>query len=171
KIRYFPAIDKFELYHSNYLENYFWVLLVPREWGFELMEAWKPGASWNADSKEPTFMTDHEFYAGRKNYAENTAGGYYATRMAIAEHLLAARRQCTAIVFREIGDAGTPSLGVWKVRETVRDAMKKRPLDFDSLDLALKYVESRATIPINYWYSNSVLLQDLKKQRRLSDFV
>ena len=111
KIKYFQKIQEVELYHSNYLENYFYVLLMPKEWSYELMEVWKPGASWNLESKEPVFMADYELYQGRKNYAENTAGGYYAVRIAITEQLTRRNRQATALVFREIGDAGTPSLG------------------------------------------------------------
>ncbi|MCR4335719.1 MAG: Nre family DNA repair protein [archaeon] len=170
KIKFFSEISDYQLFTSNYLENYFWILLLPIPWSFELLEAWKPGASWNLDSKEPTFMHDHELYKGRKNYAENTAGGYYATRIAITEHLLEKKKHASAIVFREIGDAGTPSLGVWKVRETVRDAMKKKPISFDSLDLALKYAEQKLTIPMKFWKKNSFLLNEIKTQKRITDF-
>ena len=171
KIKYFPELQSIRLFMSNYLENYFYVILLPRHWSYELMEAWKPGASWNVEGKEPMFMTDFEFYGGRKDYAENTEGGYYATRVAIAEHLLEVKRQATAIVFREIGDAGTPSLGVWKVRETVRNAFAKKPLQFSDLNLALKYVEQKATIPLKYWYRNSVLLKEIKEQRKITDYL
>ncbi|HZX19485.1 MAG TPA: Nre family DNA repair protein [archaeon] len=170
KIKYFPQIGSYKLFHSNYLENYFYILLVPRFWSFELMEAWKPGASWNLMGNEPTFMTDYEFFEGRKGYAENTAGGYYATRIAIAEYLLKTKKQATALVFREIGDAGIPSLGVWKCREIVRDALKQRPIEFSGLDLALQYVNEKLVIPIDYWYKNSVLLKDIKHQKRITDY-
>jgi len=171
KIKHFPQIQDYRVFFSNYLENYFWIILFPREWGFELMEAWKPGSSWNVESKETTFTQDHEFYKGRKTYAENTAGGYYATRIAITEYLLKQKKQASAVVFREIADAGTPSLGVWKVRETVRDALKKKPISFYELDLALKYIEQKLTIPLSQWQKKSVLLNQLKKQRRIFDFI
>ncbi len=170
KIKYFTKIDDVRLFHSSYLENYYYILLLPREWSYELMEVWKPGASWNIEGKEPTFMSDHETYEGRHSYAENTAGGYYAVRIALAEYLNRVQRQATAIVFREIGDAGTPSLGVFKCRETARDALKKIPLSFETLDLALEYLETKLTIPLKYWVKQSTLLDNFYHQKRLTDF-
>tara|TARA_Y100000310_G_scaffold344521_1_gene457720 strand:- start:256 stop:1521 length:1266 start_codon:yes stop_codon:yes gene_type:complete len=170
KIKYFSELGSINLFSSNYLKNYFYVILVPRQWSFELMEAWKPGSSWAMDAKEPVFTTDYEFYQGRKSYAENTAGGYYAVRIAIAEHLLKIKKQATALVFREIGSSGAPNLGVWKCRETVRDALKQKPLEFSELDLALKYVNEKMAIPINYWFKNSVILKEIKHQKRITDF-
>ena len=170
RIKHFPQLQQIQLFHSAYLENYYFILLLPREWSFELLEAWMPGASWALEAKEPQFMADYEFYDGRKDYAENTAGGYYAARIAIAEHLLEKKRQATALVFREIGDSGIPSLGVWKCRETVRDAMKKKPLSFNSLGLALKYVESKLSIQLKYWKKHSQILDQVLHQKKLSDF-
>ena len=170
KIKFYPQINEVELYHSSYLENYYYIILIPTAWSYELMEVYKPGASWNIDSKEQTFMSDHEFYGGRTSYAENTAGGYYAVRIAIAEHLLKRKKQAAALVFREIGDAGTPSLGVWKCRNTARDALSKNPLKFNDLTLALDYLKTKLTIPLNHWVKTSKLLDDLFHQKRLKDF-
>lgn len=171
KIKYYPQLQEIQLFHSNYLENYFYVLLAPREWSYELMEVYRPGASWNIESREPTFMADHEFYDGRTAYADNTAGGYYAVRIAVAEYLLKVQRQATAIVFREIGDSGLPSLGVWKCREVVRHAMKNKPLDFADLGLALKYLETKLTIPMRFWLKQSKVLDNFFHQKRLTDFA
>ncbi|MEK7296650.1 MAG: hypothetical protein AAB069_02000, partial [Planctomycetota bacterium] len=51
KIKYFSEVSNIELFMSNYLENYFYIILIPRHWSYELMEAWKPGASWNVEGK------------------------------------------------------------------------------------------------------------------------
>jgi len=171
KIKHYPQIDDIRIFTSNYLENYYHIVLMPREWSYELMEVWKPGAMWNFDSKEPTFMADHENYEGRTSYAENTAGGYYAVRIAITEHLMREQKQASAIVFREIGDSGMPSLGVFKCRETARNALGKKPLSFSNLDLAMKYLESRLTIPLKYWINQSTLLDKFYRQKRLTDFL
>jgi len=170
QIKYYPQIQELSLFYSNYLENYFYVILLPKEWSYELMEVYKPGASWNLDSTKPTFMSNHEFYQGRKNYAEDTAGGYYAVRIAVAEYLVKKKKQATALVFREIGDSGAPSLGVWKCREVVRDALKKKPLTFNDLSLALKYLKTKLTVPLKYWVKESKILDDLYHQKRLTDF-
>ncbi len=171
EIKYFSKISEFQLFSSNYLENYFYVILMPNEWSYELLEVYKPGASWNADSKEPTFSADYEFFEGRTTYADSTAGAYYAVRLAIAEYLTKTKRQATAIVFREIGDAGTPSLGVFKCRETVRDALRKKPISFATLDLSLKYLETKLAIPPKYWAKRSKLLDKFYHQKRLTDFL
>ncbi len=171
KIKYFNKIDDVRLFESNYLENYYHIILLPREWSYELMEVWKPGAMWNLESIEPAYMSDYENYDGRSSYAENTAGGYYAVRIAVAEYLVREKRQASAIVFREIfGDLGTPSLGVFKCRETARDALSKKPLSFGSLELALKYLETKLTIPMNFWIKGSRLLDGFYHQKRLADF-
>ena len=170
EIKYFPKISGFELFCSNYLENYFYVILMPRELSYELMEVYKPGASWNAGSAEPRFSVDCEFYGGRKSYALNTAGGYYAVRMAIAEYLHKKKLQATAVVFREIGDCGLPSVGVWKCRECVRDALGKKPLIFSDLGLTLGYLETKLTIPLRFWLKNSAVLDNALRQKRLTDF-
>ncbi len=171
KIKQFPQIDDVRLFQSNYLENYYYALLLPLPWSFELLEAYKPGASWNLDSKEPRFMADHEFYGGRTSYAENTAGGYYAARIAVAEYLLGERRQAAAVVFREIGDSGTPSLGVWKCRETMRDAMKKPPVSFSGMGLAMECLSAKLAIPTRHWLKQSKLLDSVYHQRRITGYL
>lgn len=170
KIKYYPFITDLKLFYSDYLENYIYILLIPRQWSFELMEAWKPGSSWAVEAKEPVFTTDYEFYEGRKKYADNTAGAYYAARIAVAEYLTKIKKQATVLVFREIGNSGAPNLGVWKIRETVRDALKKAPMNFSEMDLALKYVDEKLTIPISYWYKNSEVLSDIKHQKRITEY-
>lgn len=170
KINGYPKIDDVRIFNSNYLENYYQILLLPREWSYELMEVWKPGASWNVDSKEPNFTADYEDYGGRTSYAENTAGAYYAIRLALTEYFMKAQRQATAIVFREIGDSGLPSLGVFKCRETARAALKRKPISFVNLELAMKYLETKVTVPLKYWVKQSKLLDKFYHQKRLSDF-
>ncbi len=171
KIKYYSQLQGIQLFHSNYLENYFYALLIPKEWSYELMEVWKPGASWNVDSKEPIFMSDSEFYDGRTSYADNTAGGYYAVRIAVVEYLLREQRQATAIIFREIGDSGLPPLGVFKCRETVRDALIKKPLYFGELNPALKYLSAKLTVPMKYWIKQSKLLDNVYHQKKITSFM
>jgi hypothetical protein len=43
-------------------------------------------------------------------------------------------------------------------------------LNFSDLNLALKYVEQKATIPLKYWYKNSVLLKEIKEQRKITEY-
>jgi len=48
--------------------------------------------------------------------------------------------------------------------------MKKKPLSFNSLGLALKYVESKLSIQLKYWKKHSQILDQVLHQKKLSDF-
>ncbi|MDO8627796.1 MAG: hypothetical protein Q7K42_04985, partial [Candidatus Diapherotrites archaeon] len=85
KIREFEEIDCCKVFQSHYLDNHWFILLIPRSWAYEQMEVYRPGASWNLFGKDIEISADYEFFEGRKNYAENVAGGYYASRLAICE--------------------------------------------------------------------------------------
>ncbi len=170
RVKDYPQINEFRLFESHFLDNHFFVLLLPREWSFDIMEAYRPGSFWAQEMKEVHMSFDHEFYEGRKNYAENVAGGYYATRLAALEYLKENRRQATIIIFREIGPGYQQPLGVWQTRQNVRNAMKQNPELFDNLDSALKALEPKLTIPMSNWKKNSKLLDRITHQRRLLDF-
>ena len=169
-IRDFPTINNYQLYESNFLDNHFFLLFLPREWGYDIMEAYRPGSFWAQEMKEVHMSCDNEFYDGRKNYAENVAGGYYAVRLAVSERLVEMKRQASIIVFREIGPGYQVATGVWQCVENVRNAMKQTPELFDSLDSALKTLELKLVVPMSQWKKNSKMLDRIYHQRRLMDF-
>ncbi len=169
-IRDFPSIDSHQLYESHFLDNHFFVLFLPREWGYDIMEAYRPGSFWAQEMKEVHMSCDNEFYDGRKNYAENVAGGYYAVKLAVAEKLIEMKRQASVIVFREIGPGYQVPTGVWQCVENVRNAMKQTPELFDSLEVALKTLELKLVIPMSQWKKNSKMLDRIYHQKRLMDF-
>ncbi len=168
KIKYFKEIDFIQLFQSSYLGNDFFVLLLPGSWSFEQLEAWKPDSVWLQKS-ETKIISDFESFRGRKKYASDVSGAYYAARLAAAEFLYEKRRQAKVLVFREIGSDYDLPLGVWLIRETVRDALQKKPLRFFDLDLALKFLSSRLTVEINSYIKKSKVLNELK-QKKISDF-
>jgi len=168
KIRYFKEIDFIQVFHSNYLDNNFFVLLIPGSWSFEQLEAWKPDSVW-VQGKETKIISDFELFKGRKKYASDVDGAYYTARLAVAEFLFEKRRQSKAIVFREIGQDYSLPLGVWVIRETVRDALTKKPLRFFDLDLALKFLSSKLTFSIKNYLAQSKVLKELN-QKKISDF-
>jgi hypothetical protein len=170
QVKEFSQISECLLFESHFLDNHFFVLLIPREWSFNIMEAYRPGGFWSREMTEVHMSFDHEFYEGRKDYAENVAGGYYATRLAALEYLVENRRQAAVIIFREIGPGYQQPLGVWQTRMNVRNAMKQKPETYDSLDNALKGLEPKLTIPLQEWKKNSKLLDRIYNQKRLIDF-
>ncbi len=170
RIKEFSKIDSYLLFNSNYLDNNFYVLLLPTEWQFEQLEAWQPGSPWAGDSKDAYIISDYEFYKGRTTYADNVTGAYYSARLAVCEYLTQNKKQAGAIIFREIGPDYRVPLGVWQIRENVRYALKQKPLNFYSPDLALHYIDSKFRIPMKFWKSKSALLDAHLKQRRMNEW-
>jgi hypothetical protein len=78
--------------------------------------------------------TDYENFYGRKSYATNTFGGYYATRLPILEFLERRKRQASVLAIRLETPSYWAALGVWVVRESVRKALSKKILDFRSIE-------------------------------------
>lgn len=157
EIKHMETIDKIEVYESRRMENIFVVILFPRNWAYELVEGWYPGTLWNPYSKEIFILSDHEFYEGRKDYAE-IGGCYYSARLAVAEHLIKRRKQAMAVVLREALPSYILPVGVWNVRENVRNALYSSPILFDDIHSALNHVFSIFHIPGERWLMNSKLL-------------
>ena len=166
EVRQLQELGEVQLYHSSHFFNVFYVLLVPGHFAFEEMEAWQ--AQSNGQTVHQ-FSVDHEFFKGRTTYAKNTEGAYYAARLAVAEHLRSMKRQAQCIVFREISPEYT-SLGVWSIRENVRDAFKGKPLLFNDISLALAYLGTRLSIPLQEWLKHSKLLDAIRNQKRITDY-
>ncbi|MFA5357379.1 MAG: Nre family DNA repair protein [archaeon] len=170
EIRQKPIIDSFKLFHSNYLDNNFWIMLLPFPWSFEQLETWMPGGVWTPDAKEINIGADYELNSGLKGYPEETEGAYFAARLAIAEYLVKEKKQAAAIVFREIGSGYAVPLGVWQIRENVRAALKQKPLEFSNIELALEFLSKKLMVPIANYKKKSVLLKHFKEQKRISEW-
>jgi hypothetical protein len=169
KVKTYPEINEYRLYESRYLDNIFEVLMIPQKWSYEAMEAWYPGTIWNPSGQNVAMFSDWESYDGRTTYAE-IGGCYYAARLAVCELLTKERRQATVIVLREARPGYIMPVGVWHVRENVRNAMRQAPLKFNTLNEALARIASQFQIPMQRWLNNSKLLQNALFQRRLTDY-
>lgn len=166
--RAFPLINECRAYVHEHLDNRWIVLMVPRPWSYELVEAWYPGTAWNAgDSVE--MMSDSEGFSGRAAYAR-IGGCYYAARLAVNELLNRERRQASVVVLREAHPGYILPVGVWNVRENVRKALEDKPLVFSSLKEALMLVGRTMDIPVQKWILASAVLRNSLYQRRISDF-
>lgn len=116
-------LGRIEYYTNSYLGNHFHIFLVPGRWEHELIELKRPGSTWNA--AENTYIAaNHEPYSGRTSYADETSGAYYASRLGVLEHLEKRNRQAKALVVREVTPEYWAPLGVWIIRETVRNAFE-----------------------------------------------
>jgi len=171
KVKFYPKISEFLLFHSDYLGNYYEILLLPGEFSFEVIEAKMPGSVWNPQGIHTFICADHEGYYGRKTYASNCGGGYYAPRLAIAEYLNKMKRQASCLVMRECRPDYWAPCGVGVLRETARDALTKKPEHFGTLKEALTKAQTRFKLKIETFIKKSKLLYEYKTQLKLVQFL
>ena len=105
-------------------------------------------------------------------YAQETAGGYYAARLAILEELKRKKRQASVLALRFISEEYSAPLGVWVVREAVRKAMGAQPITFADRELMKAYVIQLCKQRFGYDVTQTLakrsrLLKNLKVQTRL----
>jgi hypothetical protein len=124
QIRNAPSVDQVEVHEAEYVGNRYWVVLAPGRWEFELVEMKAPGSVWNPTAGAVSLSAASEGYEGRTGYVEETAGAYYAARLGVLEHLADRGRQAKALVLREVSDDYWAPVGVWQIRESVRDAFE-----------------------------------------------
>lgn len=204
-IKNFDPIKRFELYYSKYLGNHYITLFLPKEWSYELFEFGIDGFinksnSFKIDNQnqidalstnENTSLknkkietqkiilssphTDFEFYSGRKEYAYNCAGGYYAVRYSITKYLHLRKRQASVISFRFIDKTYNTPLGVWVCREASNFELSKCIGFYDDLELSLKdlnkFVISLGIMNLNEFINQSRILKEYKFQSRLTHFL
>ncbi len=163
-------IDEYRVYEIWELDNRWVILMLPRTWIYELVEAWYPETAWNPYGKDIAIISSHERYEGRKDYAE-IGGCFYAARLAVAEKLSREKRQAGAVILRETHPGYIMPVGVWNVREHVREALKKEPKTFDTLKEALFHISTRLDIKVDTWKQHSEVLRDALYQTRLTDFA
>ncbi len=169
KVKTYPLINEYRIYESWELDNRFIVLMMPLSWRYELVEAWYPNTVWNPLGKKIVIFSSSEGYYGRKTYAE-IGGCYYAARLATTEFLNMERRQAGVVILREAHPGYIMPVGVWNVRENVRNAFRKTPRKFDTLNEAQSYISSKLDIKIKRWVNNSRILKDITCQRRIEDY-
>ncbi|MFH1328376.1 MAG: Nre family DNA repair protein [Candidatus Bathyarchaeota archaeon] len=169
EIKQHETVDKYLVYTYSYQSNNFASIFIPRSWSFEWMEAWFPETFWNIGGTEPALEGDYESFQGRTTYP-GIGGCYFATRLAVSEHLRKMKRQASVLTLREIMPEFPLPLGVWFVRENIRAMLNKHPLVFEDLKSCLVYLKSFLRVPPSRWVEQSTLLKDLLVQRRLDDY-
>ena len=172
QVRNYKWIENYELFFGEFMGNQYLILLFPNVWSYELFELYYPGSSWNP-SNEMKASTDFESFSGRKTYASNTAGGYYATRLPILEYLNKIKRQASVLVIRLETPSYWAALGVWVVRQSVRKALQTE-IKFDSreelLDAAKKISKVKYDFDNSGILNRSKLLRQIKEERRLGEW-
>lgn len=163
------TIDDYRIYQWEQLDNRWCILMMPCTWRYELIEAWYPNTTWNPTGRTIDIINDYEFFDGRKDYA-HIGGCYYAARMAVNEKLIEERRTAGAVIFREAHPGYVMPVGVWNVRENVREALRTKPYSYDTLEKAMDHVDRVMDIPKKTWINHSGVLKDWYTQRRIEDY-
>jgi len=169
-IKHYSTINDFKLFHGEYLDNHYEILMIPQQFSYEVIEAKIPGSIWNPHQKI-NFMKDYESYFGRKEYAFDVAGGYYAPRLAITEYLHKIQRQASVFIMREVRPGYNLPCGVGILREITRDALKNKPESFSDLDSALKTAQTRMLLQTKQFTQQSSLIKEIKRQQKLTSFL
>jgi len=167
KIRFFPEISEFLLFSSDYLGNHYEFLLLPDKFSFEVLEAKMTGSVWNP-SGSLYIAQDYEGFFGRKDYADNVTGAYYANRLALVEYLDKIKRQASCLVMRECRPEYYAPCGVGILREASRAAFSKKPEKFPTIQQALQSAQTRMRLPTQIFQEKSWLLKEFGKQTRLN---
>jgi len=163
KIKLFPEISEFQVFHAEYLGNHYEFLLLPDTYSFEVIEIslQYKGGTW----------TDYESIFKRKKYASDVTGAYYVNRLALTEYLEKIKRQAQCLVIREIRPEYYAPCGVGILRETSRAAFQSKPEKFNTLKEALTKIQTRLRQPIENYTKKSWLLNQQRTQTKLNEFV
>ncbi|MEA3248204.1 MAG: hypothetical protein U9Q73_00700 [Nanoarchaeota archaeon] len=168
KIRHYPEVNKVTLFSGNFVGNYLEALILPGKFSFEAIEIHLAGNFYAGD--KTSISQDYEGFFGRKTYASNVTGGYYAMRLPTTEYLEKIKRQATVLILREIHPEYYAPLGVGIVRETTRRAFVNKSKNFDTLEEALKDIQTRITISLEKIKKKSLTLENYGKQKNLKEF-
>ena len=170
EVKGLSMIDAIRAYFHVSLDNRWIIMFIPGNWEYESAEAWYPKTVWNADGVNVSIYSSYEGYGGRKGYAE-IGGCYYAARLAVSEKLRELRRQAVVLILREVHEGYLMPVGVWNVREHVRQALQAKPDILHSTADIFSYIKSKMDIPLKDWIENSRILKDMLMQKRLYSYV
>ena len=164
KIKDNTVLDCHLVFYFNHLGNYYSIIFIPDDvWNFEMIESW-------IDTNGRVHIgSDYESGKNIEHYP-SIAGAYFAARLAAAEYLFKKRKKSSVLILREIHPEYFMSLGVWQIREGIRESLKSKGKKFETFDSALKYGVSKTSLSINEWIKNSSIIRN-KKQKRISDYL
>ena len=173
EIKDFP-VGEYSAYFGVGWGNYYLILYFPEVWGYELFETYldAPVNPWSKNGY--MYSTDYENYDGRKEYAEETAGGYYACRLGILEKMKELKRQGGCLALRFITSEYNIPLGVWVCREATRKSLQEKPITFSDQSLMIKYaqelIKRKFGFDLDLLLKESKLLKMKKEQKKLFEF-
>jgi hypothetical protein len=61
-------------------------------------------------------------------------------------------------------------VGVWQIREGVREAFKQQRIEFDSFEKALDFACTGSSVSATEWIRHSLIYKSMTQQRRITEF-
>ena len=157
----YSLIDSCKVFSYDHLGNSFSVVLFPHRWIYEMIESWYSDGILG-------FGSDYEDARGI-HHPPAIAGAYFAAKLGVLEYLSKKKIQAGVIILREIRPEYAVPVGVWQVREGIREAMKQKPVLSDTFDNALHVASQKMSISKSEWLSHGNI-SALMRQKTLSDF-
>ena len=154
-------IDTSKVFSYEHLGNIFSVILFPHRWIFEMVEAWYSNGILG-------FGSDNEDARGI-NHPPHIAGAYFAAKLAVSEYLLKNKIQAGVLIFREIRPEYAIPVGVWQVREGIREAMKQKPEIITKFNDAIEIAATKTSVSKNEWIKNGNIT-NMMRQKTLVDY-
>ena len=124
KIDLYQSIDQFEVIKYNHFSNYYSIIFIPSDvWSFEMVEAW-----YDQNNVNKFFLeSDYENSTTGLDHYPRIAGAYFAAKLGILEYLTSSKkRKCSVLIFREIRPEYLVPLGVWQIREGIREGLRSK---------------------------------------------
>jgi len=157
----YSIIDSVRVFYHSHLGNSYSVLLFPHRWIYEMTEAW-----WS--NGVLGFGSDGEDARGI-DHPPAIAGAYFAAKLAVGEYLVKNGIQAGCVIFREIRPEYAIPVGVWQIREGVREAMKQKPVIVDSFEKGLEVAAKPMSVSKKEWLAHGGIIQILR-QKTISDY-
>jgi hypothetical protein len=154
EVRKFERLDTYRVFEFGALNNYYVIILTPTEWQYEWYEAFI-----KLMKNEELIFSDYETNGGKKEYSR-VGGCYYTAKMAVLDYLMSIKKQSGLLILREAYDGYVP-LGVFNVRENIKEAMLRPYLEFETLEKCLEYAGTKLKIPISRYVKQGTLLNEM----------
>jgi len=157
----YSLIDSCKVFSYEHLGNTFSVVLFPHRWIYEMIEAWYSNGILG-------FGSDSEDARGI-HHPPAIAGAYFAAKLGVLEYLSEKKIQAGVVILREIKPEYAIPVGVWQIREGIREAMKKNPIIAENFDDALVLASDKMSISKSEWLLHGNISKIIR-QKTLSDF-
>ncbi|MCV0430256.1 Nre family DNA repair protein [Nitrosopumilus sp.] len=157
----YSLIDSHRVFSYEHLGNIFTVVLFPHRWVYEMIEAWYSDGVLG-------FGSDHEDARGI-DHPPAIAGAYFAAKLGVLEYLKEMKIQAGVVILREIRPEYAIPVGVWQVREGIRNAMNCPPIIANNFEHALTLACNKMSISKFEWLSHGKIAE-LMRQKTISDF-